>query len=103
MDEIKCTTTIVGLVLFREVVNAPSLEAFKARMDGILGSFVWWLAALPMVVGWNWMTFEVPSKQNHSVILHFCAPISLSKSEARDTMGSCSQSGRVWISSDPML
>ncbi len=40
MDEIKCTTTIVGLVLFREVVNAPSLEAFRARMDGILGSLM---------------------------------------------------------------
>ena len=28
----------------KEVVGAPSLEAFKARLD--LGSLVWWLAAL---------------------------------------------------------
>jgi len=28
----------------KEVVGAPSLEAFKVRLD--LGSLVWWLAAL---------------------------------------------------------
>ena len=27
--------------LFTEVVGAPSMEAFKARLDGILGSPVW--------------------------------------------------------------
>ena len=32
----------------REVVNAPSLEAFKARLNGILGSLIWWLTTLPM-------------------------------------------------------
>jgi len=31
-----------------EVVDAPSLEAFKAMLDVALGSLVWWLAALPM-------------------------------------------------------
>ena len=30
----------------REVVDAPSLEAFKARLDVALGSLVWWLATL---------------------------------------------------------
>ena len=29
-----------------EVVDAPSLEAFKARLDVALSSLVWWLAAL---------------------------------------------------------
>jgi len=29
----------------KEGVDAPSLEAFKARLDGALGSLVWWLAA----------------------------------------------------------
>ena len=29
-----------------EVVDAPSLEAFKARLDVALGSLVWWLATL---------------------------------------------------------
>ena len=28
------------------VVNAPSLEAFKARLNVALGSLVWWLATL---------------------------------------------------------
>jgi len=32
--------------LHREVVDAPSLEAFKARLDVALGSLVWWLATL---------------------------------------------------------
>jgi len=30
----------------REAVEAPSLEAFKARLDVALGSLVWWLATL---------------------------------------------------------
>jgi len=30
----------------REVPVAPSLEAFKARLDVALGSLVWWLATL---------------------------------------------------------
>ena len=30
----------------KEAVDAPSLEAFKARLDAALGSLVWWLATL---------------------------------------------------------
>ena len=30
----------------KEVADAPSLEAFKARLDVALGSLVWWLATL---------------------------------------------------------
>jgi len=26
---------------------APSLEAFKARLDGALSSLIWWLATMP--------------------------------------------------------
>jgi len=37
----------------REAVNAPFLEAFKARLDGALGSLSWSVAALPMARGWN--------------------------------------------------
>jgi len=29
-----------------EAVDAPSLEAFKARLDVALGSLVWWLATM---------------------------------------------------------
>ena len=35
----------------REVVDAPSLEAFKARLDVALGSLAWWLATLHIAGG----------------------------------------------------
>ena len=34
-----------------EVVDAPSLEAFKARLDVALGNLVWWLATLHIAGG----------------------------------------------------
>ena len=34
-----------------EAVDAPSLEAFKARLDVALGSLVWWLATLHIAEG----------------------------------------------------
>ena len=30
----------------REAVDAPSLESFKARLDVVLGSLVWWLVTV---------------------------------------------------------
>ena len=36
-----------------KVMDAPSLEAFKARLDGSLDSLIWWVAALSMAGGWN--------------------------------------------------
>ena len=35
----------------REVVDAPSLETFKAKLDVALGSLVWWLATLSVAGG----------------------------------------------------
>ena len=35
----------------KEVVDAPSLEAFKVRLDVALGSLVWWLATLHIAGG----------------------------------------------------
>ena len=35
----------------KEVVDAPSLEAFKARLAVALGSLVWWLATLQIARG----------------------------------------------------
>ena len=32
----------------REVVDASSLEVFKARLDGALVSLIWWEVSLPM-------------------------------------------------------
>ena len=37
--------------LHKEVVDAPSLEAFKARLDVTLGSLVRWLATLHIAGG----------------------------------------------------
>ena len=35
----------------KKVVDASSLEAFKARLDVALGSLVWWLATLHIAGG----------------------------------------------------
>ena len=35
----------------REVVDAPSLELSKARLDGALSNLVWWKVSLPMAGG----------------------------------------------------
>ena len=35
----------------REAVDAPSLEVFKARLDGALSNLVWWEVSLPMAEG----------------------------------------------------
>jgi len=37
--------------LLKGVVDAPTLEACKARLDGALGCRVWWLVSLPMAGG----------------------------------------------------
>jgi len=43
-------------------VDAPSPEAFKARLEGALGSLSWWEAALPVAGGGGGVGFEVLSK-----------------------------------------
>jgi len=57
----------------REAVDAPSLEVFKARLDGALGNVVqyqiWRLVALPVEGGWNLMILGVPPNPSHSMIL----------------------------------
>ena len=51
----------------------PSLEVFKARLDGALGSLgcyeMWRLVALPVRGGWSFVFLEVPS---NLTILWFC-------------------------------
>ena len=37
--------------LLKEVVDAPSLKAFKARLEVALGSLVWWLVTLHLAGG----------------------------------------------------
>jgi len=53
----------------KEAVDAPSLEAFKARLDVALGSLVCWLATLHIAGGWNWMSIVVLFNPGHSMIL----------------------------------
>jgi len=49
-------------------VDAPSLQAFKARLDVALGSLVCWLATLHIAGGWNWMSIVVFYNPGHSTI-----------------------------------
>ena len=55
----------------REVVDAPSLEVFKARLNGAAWSYIkcggWWPCLWQG--GWRFMILEVPSNLGHSVIL----------------------------------
>jgi len=62
-------------------VAVPSLEAFKARLDGAMSNLVWWKVSLLMAGGaWNEMIFKVPSNPNHTMILWFYEVRSLDES-----------------------
>jgi len=37
----------------KEVVDAPSLEAFRTRLDVALGSLLWWLVTLHIAGGFR--------------------------------------------------
>ncbi len=50
-------------------MDAPSLEAFKATLDVVLGSLVWRLATLHIAGGWNQMVTVVIFNPGHPVIL----------------------------------
>ena len=52
----------------KEAVDAPSLEAFKARLDVALGSLGCWLATLHIAGGWNWMSIVALFNPGHSMI-----------------------------------
>ena len=60
---------LIAKRLAKEVVDAPSLQAFKARLDVALGSLVWWLATLHIAEGWNSMIIMVLFNPGHSMIL----------------------------------
>ena len=47
-------------------MDAPSLEAFKARLDVALGSLACWFAILHIAWGWNWMVTVVLFNPGHS-------------------------------------
>jgi len=56
-------------MLPKEVMDAPSLQAFKARLDVALGSLGCWLATLHIAGGWNWMSTEGLFNLGHPMIL----------------------------------
>ena len=51
----------------KEVVDAPSLDAFKARLDVALGSLIWWLVTLHTAGGLKLITV-VLFNPGHSMI-----------------------------------
>ena len=51
----------------REVVDCPSLEAFKARLDGAVSNLVQREVSLPTAGGLEEMILKVPSNPNHSM------------------------------------
>ena len=53
----------------KEAVDAPSLQAFKARLDVALGSLGCWLVTLHIAGGWNWMSIVVLFNPGHSMVL----------------------------------
>ena len=52
----------------REMVDAPSLELFQAKLDGVLSNLVWLKMSLLMARGWTRWPLKVPSNPNYSVI-----------------------------------
>ena len=53
----------------KEAVDAPSLEAFKARLDVALGILGCWLVTLHIAGGWNEISIMVLFNPGHSRIL----------------------------------
>ena len=53
----------------KEAVDAPSLQAFKARLDVALGSLGCWLATLHIAGGWKWMSITFLFNPGHSMSL----------------------------------
>ena len=49
-------------------LDAPSLQAFQARLDVALGSLGWCLATLHTAGGWKGMTTVVLFNPGHSMI-----------------------------------
>lgn len=53
----------------KDVVDAPSLEVSKTRLDGALGTLRWWVVILLMSGEWNTMIINIPSNLSHSMFL----------------------------------
>ena len=66
----------------REVVDAPSLEVFKARLDGATWSSKWggWWPC--PVGGWRFMILEVPSNPGWP----FCDSVTMEKNNSHSSL-----------------
>ena len=53
----------------KEAVDAPSLQAFKARLHVALRCLVCWMAILHIAGGWNQMIIVVLFNPGHSLVL----------------------------------
>jgi len=60
----------------KEAVDAPSLQAFKARLDVPLGSLGCWLATLHIAGSWNGMSIVGLFNPGRSMILWLCDSMS---------------------------
>jgi len=69
LSAVRAGETSAALCRSVGLLDAPSLEAFKARLDVALGSLVCWLATLHIAGGWNWMSIVVLCNPGHSMIL----------------------------------
>ena len=59
--------------------GAPSLEALKARLDGVLGSLSWWGAALHMAefrTGWAFRSLQHKSFCDPTILYSYEYPAS---------------------------
>ena len=77
----------------KEAVDAPSLEAFKARLDVALGSLVWWLATLHIAGGLKLDDHCGPFQPRpfyDSMICHVFPSSCLTKGFSAGCTGSCS-------------
>jgi len=52
----------------RKFVDAPCLEVFKARLDGVLSNLASRRCPCPWQRDWNYMIFKAPSNPNHFMI-----------------------------------
>ena len=79
-------------------MDAPSLQAFKARLDVALGSLGWWLVTLHIAGSWNPMIIVVLFNPGHSMILRSSGDVCSASERSAVSTGLHSLYREVWIS-----
>ena len=62
------TVVIPQLRSCPEPLYVPSLEEFKAKLDGVLSTLIRWVAALTTAEVCGWVGFKDPSNLSRSMI-----------------------------------